>query len=162
MVNKLPTVAELAKILHDAKIKDCDILGFLAERKPWPVKLPGDFGYEPQPWVEVAYEQAKAVLKFLKSRQISAFNRPDLPYKVLPFRCDYNSLNGLTLHGWHVEVPQALSGDLWKPEDMTPISKTLIKEIIADSNMVVNIREWCIDYEGYGRHLICLDNLFDR
>lgn len=51
----------LARKLHEARIAFC--WGSpQPHRYPWPDKLPGDFGYEPVPWVDIAYAQAKSIM----------------------------------------------------------------------------------------------------
>jgi hypothetical protein len=51
---------QLAKTIHEFRMKFCygSVTAPLARRQAWPEKLPGDFGYEPQPWVDIAWAQA--------------------------------------------------------------------------------------------------------
>lgn len=56
---------DIAKTIHETRMQFCwgkDRNG----RDPWPEKLPGDFGYMPQPWVDIAWEQAGAVLRIVE------------------------------------------------------------------------------------------------
>ena len=50
----------LARAIHEAKLKLC---WGKTEREPWPEHVPGDFGYEPCTWVDIAWAQAKAARK---------------------------------------------------------------------------------------------------
>lgn len=59
-------IRTLAKVLHGARMKEC--WGHWDNRQPWPDKLPGDFGYIPQPWVDIAWAQAKAVIEIKASQ----------------------------------------------------------------------------------------------
>lgn len=56
-------LARLARIIHETRIEVCHGKQAVGVRDPWPDQLPGDFGYVPQPWVDIAWAQAKAVLK---------------------------------------------------------------------------------------------------
>ena len=60
---------EIARAIHEAKIALCWGKAAVGQREPWPDKLPGDFGYTPQPWVDVAFAQASAVLKIIDAEQ---------------------------------------------------------------------------------------------
>lgn len=70
-----PTLADrtklyyVAKAIHESKIELCWGRQVVGLRDPWPTltdKLPPDFGYEPQPWIDIAWTQARAALKALK------------------------------------------------------------------------------------------------
>lgn len=55
---------EIAKVIHDTRMNFCwgkDRNG----REPWPEKMPPDFGYVPQPWVDIAWAQASAVMEMM-------------------------------------------------------------------------------------------------
>jgi len=55
------SLARLAHVLHESRMKFCSIG---EHNQPWPDKLPGDFGYVPQPWVDIAFAQAKSVMEW--------------------------------------------------------------------------------------------------
>lgn len=58
---------KLAEVLHKAKMKEC-LFPNQYSRQPFPQKKNeqlGGFGYLPQPWTDLAYAQAKAVIKHL-------------------------------------------------------------------------------------------------
>lgn len=60
-----PLLDEVAKRLHEARIAFCWGASAVGGRDPWPrpgAKLPGDFGYDPIAYVDIAYAQAKAAL----------------------------------------------------------------------------------------------------
>jgi hypothetical protein len=58
---------EIARVLHESRMKLC--YGDLNDKKqPWPKKLPGDYGYVTQPWIEIAWAQAEAVIKLLEKK----------------------------------------------------------------------------------------------
>lgn len=59
----MPDEWELARIIHEARIAFCWGPGAVGKRDKWPSKRPGDFGYQPQPWSDIALAQARAVLK---------------------------------------------------------------------------------------------------
>ena len=61
----------IARAIHEAKIAFCWGKAAVGQREPWPDKLPGDFGYVPQPWVDVAFTQADAVLKATHDQTIA-------------------------------------------------------------------------------------------
>ena len=67
------TAHELATILHRSRMRLCWGNDDAGGRQPWvgspPGKWPGDFGYDPQPWIDIAYVQAKAVIDELDARQ---------------------------------------------------------------------------------------------
>jgi hypothetical protein len=55
----------LAKLIHETRIAYCWGKNRVEEKDPWPKegeKLPGDFGYEPIPYVDIAWEQARKIL----------------------------------------------------------------------------------------------------
>jgi hypothetical protein len=54
--------AEIAKIIHETRMDLCWGKNRNG-RDPWPEKMPPDFGYVPQPWVDIAWAQAGAVME---------------------------------------------------------------------------------------------------
>lgn len=58
---------KIAQIIHEERIRFCWGKKYVGVRDPWPTgqkaKRPGDFGYEPIPWVDIAVAQAKAIVK---------------------------------------------------------------------------------------------------
>lgn len=55
-------IEKLAKLLHETRMRFCYMPGY-DNKQPWPERMPPDFGYIPQPWVDIAWAQAKAVLE---------------------------------------------------------------------------------------------------
>ena len=55
---------EIAKALHESRMAFCYPEG-MSHNQPWPQKLPGDFGYVPQPWVDIVFAQAQAVMELV-------------------------------------------------------------------------------------------------
>ena len=51
-------IETLAELLHKVRMKTCYTKGY-DHNQPWPDKMPPDFGYVPQPWVDIAWAQAK-------------------------------------------------------------------------------------------------------
>lgn len=53
---------KLAQIIHEAKNKLCYVNGNPSYRNEWPLCKRENYGHNPQPWVDVAIAQAKAVI----------------------------------------------------------------------------------------------------